>query len=468
MAGVVLVTEFSVSQEISSKDEQYSGYLDYIDRESAKDKISNYLDYMDNPQKAISLFTENKDEITPEHKELIKNCFITAQENGSLLWKSVLTFDNEFLSEYGLYDLQTKKLDNKKIMEYTRGCMSSMLKNENLSDSGFWTAAIHYNTDNIHVHIATVEPVPQREKVNRTYLVLSNEWVKQNNIQIPTTSERENVFSEKADKDMKNLYYACKKATKNLGIKFGNSIFTTKEGDIKIAVSQIPVIDTLPTGMRLIQNLEPKGKFKQSSINKGKGYVINQIIQSKETNNYINNIIRKNIIDVKKENSLVKDKDLALKFLNIHSKLPQNRQMWFYNMNAISDIRPLIDELSGAYIEKYHKNDYKELTNTLERQENEYSRAYGEKSPNNMTDNKIKDLYTRLGNTILTELREYDKSLNVNEKENPRSHSRIFNRTSHILENSLRRLKRYLNKDYEHFKNQQVYDQLQREKEQEI
>ncbi|ODV56322.1 hypothetical protein BG258_10620 [Lysinibacillus fusiformis] len=33
-----------------------------------------------------------------------------------------------------------------------------------LMDSAVWSAAIHYNTDNLYVHIATVEPIPTRVK----------------------------------------------------------------------------------------------------------------------------------------------------------------------------------------------------------------------------------------------------------------------------------------------------------------
>ena len=38
-----------------------------------------------------------------------------------------------------------------------------MLEKENLQNS-VWSGAIHYNTDNIHIHVATVEPSPLRKK----------------------------------------------------------------------------------------------------------------------------------------------------------------------------------------------------------------------------------------------------------------------------------------------------------------
>ena len=41
--------------------------------------------------------------------------------------------------------------------------LNTMLEKEGLSNA-VWTASFHFNTDNIHIHIATVEPVPMREK----------------------------------------------------------------------------------------------------------------------------------------------------------------------------------------------------------------------------------------------------------------------------------------------------------------
>lgn len=38
-----------------------------------------------------------------------------------------------------------------------------MLCNEHL-EHAIWSGAIHYNTDNIHIHIAIVEEYPKREK----------------------------------------------------------------------------------------------------------------------------------------------------------------------------------------------------------------------------------------------------------------------------------------------------------------
>src|SRR5699024_5592231 len=47
-----------------------------------------------------------------------------------------------------------------------RETMDTVLKSEGMEKSAVWTASLHYNTDNIHVHIASTEPYPTREKMN--------------------------------------------------------------------------------------------------------------------------------------------------------------------------------------------------------------------------------------------------------------------------------------------------------------
>ncbi len=460
MAGVVLVTEFTVPQAVGAN---FSGYIEYLDRESSKEKpklMEDYLDYMDNPEKAVSLFTENKDKLSPDEKNILKDAFTLSQKNGSLMWQTVLSFDNDFLEEYGLYDSKDKRLDDKKLMEYTRVCMDKLLKSEKIADSAVWSGAIHYNTDNIHIHIATVEPIPTREKKQVKYISLSKEWLKEHNIAVPSTPSVDNAFSEKTDKNIKDLYFKCRKQLLiDNNINFSNTIYVTQQGGVNIAIKDI---DTVPKGTTITEIIEPKGSFKKASISKAKSAVINLIIDSKEVNHQINNVIRKDIIETKKSLSIEKDKKLAKMFIDLHGKMPKDKRMWKYNMNAIAHLRPQIDELSMAYIRKYHKEDFKKLSDMLDKQEQNYRRAYAENATsNNIKDNKIKDLYARLGNTILNELKAYDKSLN--QKPQASAKDLITQRTSTKLEFSLRKLKKLLNNDFDHYKNQQAFKELERQ-----
>ena len=67
-----------------------------------------------------------------------------------------------FLEQYGIYSREMQLLDEERIRSLTRVCMKRMLQKEELLQTAVYTASIHYNTDNIHVHIATVEPIPTR------------------------------------------------------------------------------------------------------------------------------------------------------------------------------------------------------------------------------------------------------------------------------------------------------------------
>ena len=59
-------------------------------------------------------------------------------------------------------------LDEKSIKDATRQSMSECFKRENLKDTGYWVGEIHYNTDNIHVHVASTETKNTRPMMEHT------------------------------------------------------------------------------------------------------------------------------------------------------------------------------------------------------------------------------------------------------------------------------------------------------------
>lgn len=172
---VVLKSKFVMP---SSK--EYQDYVSYIDRKDAKRDVEidldskktndffifhSYMDYMDDDKKYGALFTDDKDVLTEDDRSHVKERFNEAQENGSPLWQDVISFDNDWLIEQNILQPDNKELDEEKMKNVVRGAMDTLLKTENMDKSALWTASIHYNTDNIHVHVATVEPKPTREKM---------------------------------------------------------------------------------------------------------------------------------------------------------------------------------------------------------------------------------------------------------------------------------------------------------------
>mgnify|MGYP000772995771 FL=1 len=347
-AGVIVKTRFC---EAGSS--VFGEYIEYIDREDAKrnemlSEYNLYNDYMDNPEKTTGIFTKDKTKLSNQDKKDLKNTFRIAQDNGSLMWQTVISFDNRWLEEHGLYDSKTNILDERKIKEVATGAINRMLKNESL-ENATWSAAIHYNTDNIHVHVATVEPAPCRQK--KMYQVYDEKIVNGNKVKVPVRT---------------------------------------------------------PSG-ELYKREEYIGRFKGKSIEACKRFVVNEIMQQREQNIEINQFIRETIVNQKKEHILSVDADLKDMFLDIYKCLPRsgNRGLWNYNNNAMYDIRPMLDKLSQAYIDKYYRDDYLKFIAELERTAKDYKTAYG-KSGRDYKDGKIKDLYSRLGNQILKEMKEYD------------------------------------------------------------
>lgn len=328
VAGVTVMQDFC-----RPGSDVFQSYIDYMDREEAQrnDAIATYNlyhDYMGNPEKTTGLFTAEQDSLNYTQKKVLKDIFQMAQDNGSIMWQTVISFDNRWLEQNGVYNSKKKILDERKLKEVVRISVKRMLEKEGL-ECAVWSAAIHYNTDNIHVHIATVEPYPMREKI---------------------------------------LYKG---------------------------------------------NMEYRGKFKLKNINQCKSAVVNEIMQTRNINILINDIIRKDIVKMKEEQKLADDPEIREKFLELYGKIPMSkisRNLIHYNNGFMNQFHSQIDEISNLYLDRYHKTEFEELKSILKRQSDLYSQAYGYYD-RSYEESKIKDLYERLGNAILKEIKDYDKRM---------------------------------------------------------
>lgn len=401
-AGVIVKTKFC-----KPGSRKFKEYLNYIDREEAKGKegltkYNLFADYMGNPEKSTGLFTSKKDFLNEEEKNNLKHQMENAQKDGSLMWQTVISFDNRWLNENGLYNHETKTLDEEKIRSITRKAIEKMLQNEEIEEP-LWSAAIHFNTDNIHVHVATVDP-----KLSR-----------------PMEDYVQYRYSKKGEKVIKS---------------------PIKDADGNI-----------------IHQQEYVGRFKQSSIAKCKSTIVNQILNEKDINKQINHLIRDNIIGRKKENPLYENVAFRKAFLDLYNSMPDvDRKMWNYNSNAMSGVRPQIDNLANAYIQWYHPEDYEKLQGLIKEQKEAYDKAYGNsKSGNWYAENKIQDLYTRMGNTILKEVKEYDRKQKFQEVKKTNQNSKT--QQSYFgwkLAKTLKDMDRALKSEYEKSNNEWEHEQL--------
>ena len=327
-AGVTLMQDFCVARS-----SEFQSYIDYMAREEAQrnqafQTFNVFHDYMENPEKSTGLFTATKDHLTMDEKKELKEIFQTAQDNESLMWQTVISFDNRWLKKNHVYDSKHGILDEKKLKEVARAAIGTMLEKEGM-DLAVWTASFHYNTDNIHIHFATVEPYPTRE-------------------------------------------------------------FMMYQGQI-----------------------ERRGKFKRKNIEAAKSKVVNELMQTREINQKINQTIRRDIVKAKEQRSLAENPVFRKKFLALYESLPNLPQnMITYNNSIMSRQRKQIDEISKLYLKTYHEAEYTELKALLKHQSELYSEAYGfGQIDRSYAEGKEKELLERLGNAVLREVKQYARSM---------------------------------------------------------
>lgn len=370
MVGVINKVKF-----IRNGSSKFKNFIDYIDRSEATrkknfDKYSAYNNYMGNPEKIGSLFTKDKHSLTEKEVKKLKKDFDKAQLNGSNMWQEVFSFDNEFLEANGLYDSKNGALDEEKIQEATRRAMEELSKREGFKDLT-WSASLHYNTDNIHVHIASVEINPSRER----------------------------------------------------------------------------------------------GKFKPKTLYNMKSSFVNSLLDKQKDLDKINSLIRDNLIQGKKEMSFKEDIEMRKMVKEIVQKLPSDKRQWHYNYNSMQEVRLLIDNLTKYYIETYKKDEFKELIDRLEKQDKFYKEVYGKRKVETTIykDNKIQDLYTRMGNTILKEIKEYVKEEDLKSQKKFENLQERWERNKNIIitKQSISIMKKSLNNDINSMKNQREYEKLQ-------
>lgn len=133
----------------------FQEYIDYMNRSYATENQSEEM---------TAIFTKEANYLQRSKVTELKSKLEQAYQNGSLLWQGVISFDNDFLAKEGLYDLETGKVDQQAIKSVIREALPRLIEKEGLSDSSFWWANIHLNTDNIHVHFGLSEVESARKK----------------------------------------------------------------------------------------------------------------------------------------------------------------------------------------------------------------------------------------------------------------------------------------------------------------
>lgn len=428
----------AVSSFAKPNGKAYRGMIDYMDRDEAVrvenlskfNIFSNMLEYTDNDVKTIlqqqqgvksmsNIFTRGQNKLTLAEKKKMKEIFDNAQKKESLMWQTIISFDNSYLEENDIYDSKNSKFDEERLIAAARSSIENMLKKEELSHA-VWAANVHYNTDNIHIHVSTVEPVPMRKKG----------------------------------------FFAQWEVEKGRYVMKANS----NTGELE----KVPILDK--NGKQLFLE-EYKGKFKLSSIEALKSKFISEIENNKELLIEID-ALKKDILEKKKDTKLLQNIALQDKMQKLYKELKNkniNRTCWQYNKNEIAKLRSLIDDISKDFIDLEGKAEYTKLEKMLEKQQLKMQRKYG--GNNNYKENKLKDLNVRLGNVILRELREYDKVLSekkylsITREQNKAAIDKFSNKLEEkrLLNKAFYHIKTSIKKEKQNYLNEIEYSQLAKE-----
>ena len=393
----------------------YAGIVDYMtDKEKVKKgeayNTPDYfpegiLSYMADEKKASGLFTKDKDFVDKNSIRELKESYQQAEQNGSLQWKFVGSFDNEWLKENQILD-SDGEVREQALKKSVRVMMDRLIKEEKFIPSQtIWAASFHHNTDNLHFHISLVEKENSREMVKRRQ----------------------------------------KKIEKSLSPTGMQTRFYRDQG---------------------AESLQPKGKLKQTTLEKMKSAFLNELTRAS----------RKQILEKQTalRDTLVQELQLPQEtftkrkeLLRILQVLPQDKKKWQYK--TIRREYPLaknrIDAYTKNYLKKFGKQE--EFQRVVKEEADFRSRLYG--GSHDYQKNQMADLEYRLGNRLLKELQ-----LQLQEKNRLRSVSRSLYKEQHkeisvsVIRFTLRdrrRLDRAMGDTYQKKVNLLYYEQNEREAE---
>lgn len=248
-AGVVMKTKF-----IGAGDKRFGKAIDYLDKEKSKrqNNLNQYYafdDYSHSPDKLkniTALFNGRQDYLDESAKLELKKDFTEARENGSPMWQTVFSFDNDYLKELGLFRVGDHDfLDEGALKQATTLAMNKVINDLNLGATARWAAAIHYDTDNIHVHtmLVTTDPEATLEK-----MIYKEKEVYRGKIPPKTTRAMKSKFANAiADRDptLARISYLMREQV----VKQSMSVGFSK--DIQIMRSITQLVNQLPKDRRL-------------------------------------------------------------------------------------------------------------------------------------------------------------------------------------------------------------------------
>lgn len=147
-----------------------------------------------------------------------------------------------------------------------------------------------------------------------------------------------------------------------------------------------------------------------------KSAVVSHLVDSSKAYKRIDELIRDNArrirnIEVHKG---IKDDRVQNLFDKALDRMPHDKKMWKYGYYTVDEARPYIDKIGEYFVDTYFQDDLQELHQELDTQVELNRDLYGGSDYDSYKSNKLDDFYKRVGNAVISVMKEYDKNQSVN------------------------------------------------------
>lgn len=231
----------------------------------------------------------------------------------------------------------------------------------------------------------------------------NNDWLIENGYLNPKTKVLDEAKIRNAIR--KSMAELTKDGNENELIWSASIHYNTRHIHVHVAS-----VELKPNKENLKKDFRERGKRKMKVIKTMKSKFINDLRNRDEFYQELDVLVRDNIVGSKKEYSFMKDRILREKMLDMLRHLPKDKREW--NYERIKEAKPYVDSLSKYYVENFCRDDFQRFKKMIIEDKKEQLKIYGTpKDLSKLSEPHYKeaDLYRRMGNTIIKELKEFVK-----------------------------------------------------------
>lgn len=205
--------------------------------------------------------------------------------------------------------------------------------------------------------------------------------------------------------------------------------------------------------------LQQKGTISKKALDTAKSRLANSIMNTKELNVAVTDIIRDQIItpvkNMRNEHTF-NNREVSDAILNLVHILPDNLGKWGYKNSEMKPYREEIDRISNLILNSELSEEFNSLKSSLDELQEKYKISYGGNYAKDFYNNKMDDLYRRLGNAVLFEAKNVYRE---ERKQTRRTYKSDYSPSLiYSMNRSLSLLKKSFKKSLSSMKNQAIYE----------